>query len=45
MVKPGRVSVIHGIPFGSSRKISAGTLSCLVLQLQHLFYFILFFFI
>ena len=39
-VKPERVSVIHGIPFGSSGKISAGILSCLLLQLQYLFYFI-----
>ena len=39
-VKPERVSVIHGIAFGSSDKISAGILSCLLLQLQYLFYFI-----
>ena len=38
------VSVIYGIPFGSWGKISTGTLSCLLLQLQYsfiLFYYTL----
>ena len=32
------VSVIYGIPFGSWGKISTGTLSCLLLQLQYLIF-------
>ena len=35
----GGGSVIYGIPFGSWGKISTGTLSCLLLQLQYLIFF------
>ena len=45
MLKIGEGSVICGIPSGSWDKISTGTLYCLLLRLQYLLYFTLFFFI
>ena len=41
----GRDSVICGIPFGSWGKLPTGTLSCLLLQWQHLFILVYFTFL